>query len=382
MPAGVSFNNDRLYYCVNYNCLSFSGFIYECLKISVKPANSDAGSSNDSLVKRKGNYAEASFLSLGQAATSGAMLLLISTAPNLIAKATVEEFVPGKTISFVDWFVVGTPHAVIGLFVSWIIIFLIIKPELKSFSGARNQFKANLKDIGKLQREEKAILAILIMAMFLWIVPSLLRSFGPLIIGNPFLSNTVNAFAQNVTEAIPALMVILAVAIVRTGKDRPPLLRLDEMAKAVDWNVVLLFGGGLVLGLGMQASGLAEWIGAGIFSLISGADVTSWAIFAASAIMSFVISYAASNTASAIITCPIAAAMAIGAGINPIPPIIGAALACSISSAIPSTTPPMAIVYSSRAVSISNMFKTGIVSDLVRLALLILLGPMLMALVF
>lgn len=41
-------------------------------------------------------YSEASFLALGQAATAGAMLLLISTAPNLIAKATVEEFVPGS----------------------------------------------------------------------------------------------------------------------------------------------------------------------------------------------------------------------------------------------------------------------------------------------
>ena len=35
---------------------------------------------------KKNTYAEASFLSLGQAATGGAMLLLIRTAPNLIAK--------------------------------------------------------------------------------------------------------------------------------------------------------------------------------------------------------------------------------------------------------------------------------------------------------
>jgi solute carrier family 13 (sodium-dependent dicarboxylate transporter), member 2/3/5 len=93
--------------------------------------------------------------------------------------------------------------------------------------------------------------------------------------------------------------------------------------------------------------------------------------------MAFVISYAASNTASAVITCPIAAALAIGAGVNPIPPILAAGLACSVSSAIPSTTPPMAIIYSSRVVRISNMFKTGMTSDLIRLTLLILIGPLL-----
>lgn len=60
-------------------------------------------------------------------------------------------------------------------------------------------------------------------------------------------------------------------------------------------------------------------------------------------------SYDASNAASAIITCQIAATLAIGAGFNLIPPILAAGLASSISSAIPSSTPlllPMAIVYS------------------------------------
>jgi solute carrier family 13 (sodium-dependent dicarboxylate transporter), member 2/3/5 len=185
-----------------------------------------------------------------------------------------------------------------------------------------------------------------------------------------------------VTEAIPPLMIIMAIAIVRTGRNRPPILRWDEMMRSVDWNIVMLFGGGLALGIGLEASGLAGWIGSQITLLISGTEVTPLVVFTASAIMAFVISYAASNTASAVITCPIAAALAIGAGINPIPPIIAAGLACSVSSAIPSTTPPMAIVYSSRVVRISNMFKTGIISDLIRLALLIFLGPPLVDLVF
>ncbi|MEM4569824.1 MAG: hypothetical protein QXE66_00785, partial [Desulfurococcaceae archaeon] len=53
------------------------------------------------------------------------------------------------------------------------------------------------------------------------------------------------------------------------------------------------------------------------------------------------------------------------------------ALACSISSALPSTTPPMAIVYGSRKVKVSNMFKVGIVSDILRLAVLVAIGPQL-----
>jgi len=338
-------------------------------------------------IKHTSNYAEASFLALGQAATAGAMLLLISTAPNLIAKATVEDFVPSKTISFDDWFIIGTPHAIIGLLVSWTVIFLVIKPEFHSLPTTRQQFVNSLRKMGKITQEERVVLSILFGALFLWIVPSLLRSFygnnnDELAIDRSagIFSGIIKILIKNVPESMPALVIILSVALLRT-KRNAHLLTGDEMIKAVDWNIVALFGGGLVLGLGMESSGLATWIGNEMSSSM-GSQLNTNSVFAISAIIGFVMSYSASNTASAVITCPIAATLAIGAGLNPIPPIIAAALGCSIPSAIPSTTPPMAIIYSSRTVRILNMLKTGIISDLIRLAILILIGPMLISLIY
>jgi sodium-dependent dicarboxylate transporter 2/3/5 len=149
------------------------------------------------------------------------------------------------------------------------------------------------------------------------------------------------------------------------------------------WNVIILFTGGLTLGLGIESSGLADWISIIISSgLGESNESTPLIIFVLSAVMGFSISYIASNTASAVITCPLAATLAISVGLNPIPSIIAAGLASSISSGLPSTTPPMAMVYSSKVVRISNMFKTGIVSDLLRLSILITLGPILVDVVF
>ena len=357
---------------------------------------------NVSSKDKRSKYAEASFLSLGQAATAGAMLLLISTAPNLIAKSTVEDFVPDETISFTDWFIIGTPHAIIGLLISWSIIFLIIKPEVNSLSASYVRFRTNLKRMGKITTEEKVVLSILFAALILWIVPSVLRSFYPdATVSGGDSSQTVDIvsiifynLAKNVPESVPALLIILAIGLIKLRKSKVqeeekitnttttyPLLSWNEMLKAIDWNIVFLFGGGLVLGLGIESSGLALWIGNQISDNV-GANFTASSIFAIGAILGFILSYAASNTASAVITCPIAASLAIGAGFNPIPPIIAAGLGASISSAIPSTTPPMAIIYSSRAVSILNMFKTGMISDLLRLTILIFIGPMLIDLVF
>ena len=71
-------------------------------KVLETPSNGTGRLGNTGSKNKGSKYAEASFLSLGQAATAGAMLLLISTAPNLIAKSTVEDFVPNETISFTD----------------------------------------------------------------------------------------------------------------------------------------------------------------------------------------------------------------------------------------------------------------------------------------
>jgi solute carrier family 13 (sodium-dependent dicarboxylate transporter), member 2/3/5 len=128
--------------------------------------------------------------------------------------------------------------------------------------------------------------------------------------------------------------------------------------------------------MGLEVSGLADWIGDQLSLLIGGTEVTPFVVFAVSAVMAFVISYAAFNTASAVITCPIAAALAIGAGVNPFanfssrPCVLG--FKCN-----PLNDSTMAIIYSSRVVRISNMFKTGMTSDLIRLTLLILIGPLL-----
>ena len=366
--------------------------------------NNDLNENEKDNDNEKRKYAEASFLSLGQAATAGAMLLLISTAPNLIAKSTVEDFAPGKTISFTDWFVIGLPHAIIGLLITWNVVFLIIRPKINSISAIRDQFRNSLNKIGKITTEEKTVLMILLLAMILWILPSLIRSFYPMEnvnLGDVHgISILLGFFSKNIPESVPALLIILAIGLIRVkrvnttgGGEREgeeeakhsttlqPILNWSEMLKAIDWNIIFLFGGGLVLGLGIESSGLATWFGTQI-THYTDTNLTEFSIFAISAMMGFVMSYAASNTASAVIMCPVAASLAVGAGFNPIPPIIAAALAASISSAIPSTTPPMAIIYSSRLVSILNMFKTGIVSDLLRMGILITLGPVLISLIF
>lgn len=324
-------------------------------------------------VKTDSKYSTACMLALAQAATAGAMLLLISTPPNLIAKGTIEE--NGFSLTFFDWLIVGTPHAIIGLLITWFVVFKVIKPEMKTLNIDRDRLETAKKCFGPMCRGEKVVLGILIVAITLWILPSMVKIVAE---GSPGLMDISDKLAMIMPEAMPAVLVILAAGLIRVKKE--PVLRWNEIVEGIDWNVVFLFGGGIALGIGLEASGFARWIADGVAASI-GANAGAWTIFAVSCLIGFALSYAASNTAAALIACPIAASLAMGALVNPVAPIIGAALACSIPTAIPSTTPPMAIIYSSGKVRIWDMVKVGAVSDTLRLVVLIALGPLLTGLI-
>lgn len=331
-------------------------------------------------IKPGGKYSEACMLALAQAATAGAMLLLISTPPNLIAKSNVEEFSAywgaRQDVTFLDWLLIGTPHAFIGLLVTWIVVFKVIRPDERKIAVDSAKMVAVARQLGRITRGEKMVAGLLVTAITLWILPSAVKIAAGYA---PELESLSNELSRVMPEAMPAVLVILLAGMLRVKGE--PLLKWEEVVRGIDWNVVFLFGGGIALGIGLEASGFADWL-AWLVSGSLGSDPSAWVIFAASCILGFVLTYAASNTAAALISCPIAASLALGAGLSPVPPIIGAALACSISSAIPSTTPPMAIVYSSGFVKIWTMFKVGIVSDLIRLAALIAVGPLLIDVIY
>jgi len=318
---------------------------------------------------RGSQYGETTLLALAQASTAGAMLFLTSTPPNLIAKRVIMD-TTGVNLTFFDWFIVGTPHALIGLFLVWIVSYFILKPEVKTLPFGYDELKRQYKSLGPMKKGEKIILVLLAITMALWIFPGMLDIVASV---NPALKPISDRVSKLIPEAAPAVLVIFLFPLLRAG-GRPLLTWREIMVEGMNWDALFLLGGGLALGAGLGRSGFAMWIGLLFKQFIGGGY---WSICALSALMGFLMTYPATNTGSAAVSCPMVATIAISAGLNPIPPVIITALACSISSALPSTTPPMAIVYGSGYVRVRSMFKLGMICDILRLILLIMIGPIL-----
>ncbi len=314
-------------------------------------------------------YAEGTMLALGQSASAGALLLLVSTPPNLIAKAAIEQALPGTSLTFFDWLFIGTPQAILAILITWFVIYkLFLKPELSDISPVFSELRKKRSELGRMNRGEKYVLALVFLALVLWVAPgitAMLAEFNPSLV-------SLNSVVKNyLPEYAPAVLVLAALFLIPA--EGRQLLRFPEFVAGVDWNTIFMFGGSFVLGLGLTNSGAVDWVVNYIRTM--GLTLGYFEVFSISAIVAFVVTYPASNTAAATVTVPVAIVLSKASGLNPLPAVIAAAIASSISSALPSTTPPMAIVYGSGYVKTWDMFKVGMVSDLVRLALLLLIGP-------
>ncbi|HSG06099.1 MAG TPA: SLC13 family permease, partial [Nitrospiria bacterium] len=135
-----------------------------------------------------------------------------------------------------------------------------------------------------------------------------------------------------------------------------------EEASKIDWGTILLFGGGLSMGTLMFKTGLAEVMGRSLMGLLSLHSL--WAITALAIVLGIIISELTSNTASANMVIPVVISIALAAGVNPLPPALGACLGASYGFMLPISTPPNAIVYGSGLIPITRMIRAGIFFDI------------------
>ena len=127
--------------------------------------------------------------------------------------------------------------------------------------------------------------------------------------------------------------------------------------RALPWDALILFGGGLSLADAINNSGLAAWLGAAIGAL------ASWPTILVVVVATFamiLLTELTSNTASAATFLPIGGAIAIGLGIDARTLTVPLALAASCAFMLPVATPPNAIMFASAQVTVAQMARAGL----------------------
>lgn len=267
----------------------------------------------------------------------------IGTPPNGIALGALKD--AGFNIGFLDWMIMMVPLMLVILFIAWILLLNMYKfksetLEFKIEGGARPGWQT------------KAIYIVMAMTIALWCLEK--------IVG-------INSYV---------------VALFPVGAFTALGIVTSEDIKHIDWSVLWMVAGGFALGTGMKQSGLAK----AMVESIPFADFNVFVVLIGAGLLCWTLSTFISNSASAALMVPIL--ITVGTGMKdqlaPIGGVVtlvaGLALSASFAMALPISTPPNAIAYSTGLVKTSQMAKVGIIMGVIAMALaygmLMLFGSM------
>ena len=271
-------------------------------------------------------------------------------------------------IGFAEWMIVGVPLALGMLLISWIwLTKFTYKVDANVQANKRIDTKAvfssQLKDLGLMQRAEKGVLFVFVLAAICWIF-------------RPLLGDVTGLKISDTGIAIAAAL-LLFVLPANKGSDAR-ILDWESAAK-VPWGVLLLFGGGLTLASQIKSSGLAVYIA----KMIEGASAIPlvMSILVVVALITF-LTEITSNTATAAGFLPLLGPVAESITGSPLVWVIPAAIACSCAFMMPVATPPNAIVFGSGEIKMKDMIRAGFVLNIVAIVLITLVTMTIAAQVF
>ncbi|MGD8566296.1 MAG: SLC13 family permease [Candidatus Bathyarchaeota archaeon] len=264
----------------------------------------------------------------------GGTAMLTGSTPAMIAGALLGE---NGQFGFIDWAYYGLPVSLLSLTVA----FLLLKKMYPSPKIVLNLDKIieQKKEIESLTPAQKEVILIFLGTILFWFVGSRFEGW----------------FGLPTSISNAAIVSVIAV-LVMFGLN---LLDLKDL-QSIQWELVFLVGGGILLSEAMIVSGAASEISGVIASMRGSAPLIL--IMVALSLISLLLTNFISNSATAAILIPIAIETADLLGVSSVPFVMAVALSATIAFITPVGAPSTALIYSTGRVSRGKLVKTGVLA--------------------
>jgi sodium-dependent dicarboxylate transporter 2/3/5 len=282
------------------------------------------------------------------AATLGGYGTLVGTPTNAIAVGLLEQTL-GTRISFAQWSLFGMPVVLIGVVIAAFIIARVHRLHEDTFDPAAA--RAAIEQDADWTVPERRLVPVFVLTVLAWLAQPLLEMVTP---------------KGSITDGTIAAIAGLTLFVLPDGTGRP-MLNWREANRA-PWDVVLMFGGGLALAMGMTESGLAGWMGKMLLPL-SAVPLPVVALVLVGFVV--IVTEFASNVAAASGIMPVVAALVAALGADPILLALPAAFAASWGFMLPSGTGPNAIAWATGHISMPRVLRAGLMLDLAGIVLIV-----------
>ena len=281
-------------------------------------------------------------------ASIGGLGTIVGSPTNAIAVGLLEAG-GVASISFVEWSAYGLPIVLVGIPIAAAIIARVQNVAASPFDVA--SAREAIDDRTPMSGPEKRLIPIVAITFALWMARPLITPLLP---------------AGSLTDGTIAIAAGLVLFLMPDGTGRP-LLMWKEADRA-PWGVIMMFGGGLALAAGMQASGLADWLGNALLPL----EALPLVLVALALVaMVVLVTEFASNVATATAIIPVVGSLVVAMGADPMLLAMPAALAASWGFMLPAGTGPNAIAWSTGHIRVGRMVQAGFILDLIGIGLIV-----------
>lgn len=159
-----------------------------------------------------------------------ASMFLTGLAPNVLAAGMAAKAI-GQTISWTEWFVGFAPVGLLLFLLNPWLLYKIYPPGIKQSPDAPQWAARELERTGPITRREKTLLALVLLALVLWV------------------------FAKDYLDATIAAVIVVSLMAL-TGV----VTWNDIMGNAAAWNVLIWFGTLVTLANGLAESKFLAWV--------------------------------------------------------------------------------------------------------------------------
>ena len=309
-------------------------------------------------------FATCLMLGIAYAASIGGISTIVGTPPNALLASFLAQL--DRPISFVEWLMFALPISALLLVATWLLLTKVVfRFRLPALQEGKQLIRDELQRLGPLSAGERAALVVFLCTATLWI-------FRKPMSGIP-LVQTWLPFLERMDDTTVALLGGLSLFLIPI-QWKPMQMALDwRTARKLPWGILLLFGGGLSLADGVQASGLGaaigQWVG-------NQTDLSLLGMIVLTTVVVVFLTEVTSNVATTSLFLPILYQISFGvhnsAG-EPIAPeflLVPATLSASLAFMLPVATPPNAIVFASDRVTIPQMVRAGFLLNLLGILLI------------
>ena len=313
--------------------------------------------------KEERHFSLSVMLGIAFSANAGGIATVIGTPPNSVLIGLLENEY-NMEISFLKWMIIGLPFSATMIGIIYLVLTRWMFPNKGiEFASSNALIAQKLNELGPTSPQEKHVLLIFAVTVFLWVFRTLINSFFPSLA----LSDTM----------ISVGCAIALFSIPHQFKQGVFILKWEDTSRLA-WGILILFGGGLALAKGMSTTGIVSLV----TDIIANANLNVLFTVSLLILLMLFMTELMSNVALVAVLAPVVAGIAIGLNIPILYLLIPVTMASSCAFMLPMATPPNAIVFASGYVKVAQMARVGIFINLIAVALLILMYRFVIPLVF